>query len=87
MKLPINCPSCENSLNVSRLRCDHCDTEVSGDYRLPLYLKLTKEEQDFIIDFFLTSGSIKEMARQKGNSYPTMRNYMDDLIDRIKKTK
>lgn len=85
MKLPIFCPSCENSLNVSRLKCDSCGTEVNGDYNMPLYLKLAKEEQDFIMDFFLASGSIKEMARQKGNSYPTMRNYMDDLIGKIKK--
>ena len=85
MKLPIICPSCENSLKVSRLACDHCGTEVNGNYEMPLYLKLSKEEQDFIMDFFLASGSIKEMARQKGNSYPTMRNYMDDLIERIQK--
>ena len=44
-----------------------------------------EEEQQFIMDFFLNSGSIKEMARLRGNSYPTMRNYMDDLIGKVKK--
>lgn len=84
-KLPTICPSCESALSVSQMKCTHCNTEVSGVYELPLYLKLTREEQDFILNFFLSSGSIKEMAKQAELSYPTMRNKMDDLIEKIKK--
>ncbi|MFT5254222.1 MAG: hypothetical protein ACI87N_003289 [Flavobacteriales bacterium] len=87
MKLPIVCPSCENSLRVSQMKCKQCSTEVNGNYDLPLYLKLNREEQDFILEFFISSGSIKEMAKQAGNSYPTMRNKMDDLIEKIKNLK
>ncbi len=84
MKLPILCPSCENTLNVSQLKCSNCNTEVTGNYNLPLLLHLSQEEQDFILNFFLSSGSIKEMAKQASLSYPTMRNKMDDLIEKIK---
>jgi len=87
MKLPIVCPSCENSLRVSQMKCEQCSTEVNGNYDLPLYLKLNREEQDFILEFFISSGSIKEMAKQAGNSYPTIRNKMDDLIEKIKNLK
>jgi hypothetical protein len=87
MKLPIICPSCENSLNVSQMKCNNCNTEVNGNYELPLYLKLNRNEQDFILAFFLSSGSIKEMAKQAELSYPTMRNHMDDLIEKIKNLK
>lgn len=83
MKLPVICPSCENSLRVSQMKCEHCLTDVNGNYDLPLYLKLNRDEQDFILAFFMSSGSIKEMAKQAGNSYPTMRNKMDDLIEKI----
>ncbi|KPE53070.1 DUF2089 family protein [Chryseobacterium indologenes] len=83
MKLPIICPSCEHTLNVSRMKCPHCQTEVSGEYELPVLLKLNREEQEFILNFFLSSGSIKEMAKQAGLSYPTMRNKMDDLITKV----
>ncbi|MBP0612883.1 DUF2089 family protein [Chryseobacterium sp. cx-311] len=83
MKLPIFCPSCEHSLNVSQMKCDYCNTDVNGNYDLPLYLKLSREEQEFILQFFLSSGSIKEMAKQAQLSYPTMRNKMDDLINKI----
>jgi len=51
---------------------------------MPLFLQLPVEEQNFIMDFFLSSGSIKEMAKQASLSYPTMRNRMDDLIEKIK---
>jgi len=69
------------------MKCDYCQTDVIGNYDLPLYLKLSREEQEFILAFFLSSGSIKEMAKQAGNSYPTMRNKMDDLISKIKDLK
>lgn len=87
MKLPISCPSCDSSLNVSQMKCGQCETTVNGNYDLPLYLKLSHEEQDFILNFFLSSGSIKEMSKQAELSYPTMRNKMDDLIEKINQLK
>ncbi len=87
MKLPIFCPSCESTLRVSQMTCGTCSTVVNGDYDLPLYLKLNRDEQDLILEFFLNSGSIKEMAKQAELSYPTMRNKMDDLIEKIKNLK
>lgn len=87
MKLPIVCPSCESALQVSQMKCSRCETTVNGNYELPLYLQLGREEQEFILNFFLSSGSIKEMAKQAGLSYPTMRNKMDDLIGKIETLK
>ena len=85
MKLPIICPSCDHTLNVSQMTCPSCATQVNGDYELPTLLKLNREEQEFVLNFFLSSGSITEMAKQAELSYPTMRNNMDDLIERVKK--
>lgn len=86
-KLPIHCPSCSDSLSVSQLKCENCQTTVSGNYSLPFYLRLSEEEQHFILQFFMTSGSLKEMATQMGNSYPTVRNKLDDIIEKVKKLK
>lgn len=83
-KLPIQCPSCESPLLVTQLSCTHCSTSVSGNFNLPLLLQISEEEQNFILQFFLTSGSLKEMAVQMGNSYPTVRNKLDDIILKIK---
>lgn len=84
-KLPITCPSCENVLIVSELTCESCQTKVSGAYLLPKLLQLSMEEQQFVLDFFLASGSLKEMAAKVGVSYPTLRNRLDDLIVKIQK--
>ena len=87
VKLPTICPSCENQLVVSKLVCMHCETEVSGKYHLPVLMQLSVEEQDFVLQFLMNSGSLKEMANQMGKSYPTVRNKLDDLIDKIKTLK
>jgi hypothetical protein len=81
--LPIQCPSCQNALLVTQLSCTNCTTSVSGNYVLPVFLQISKEEQSFILQFLLTSGSLKEMAAQMGNSYPTVRNKLDDIIHKI----
>ncbi|MBC9796237.1 DUF2089 family protein [Sinomicrobium weinanense] len=86
-KLPVHCPSCETMLSVSQLSCPECSTVVSGNYDLPLFLQLTRDEQDFIMQFILNSGSLKEMAAQMGNSYPTVRNKLDDIIGKINQLK
>lgn len=83
-KLPVQCPSCSNSLAVSQLSCTTCQTTVSGNYSLPILLQLSPEEQQFVFEFVLTSGSLKEMASKIGISYPTVRNRLDDLIEKIK---
>ena len=86
-KLPIKCPSCDNPLCVSQLTCSECTTTVSGNYTLPLLLRISEEEQNFILQFFINSGSLKEMASQMGNSYPTVRNKLDDIIQKINQLK
>ena len=83
-KIPVTCPSCSGALNVSELSCPSCSTRISGNYALPALLRLTPEEQNFVLQFFLSSGSLKEMVSQMGVSYPTMRNRLDDLIEKVK---
>ncbi len=82
-KLPIQCPSCSSELKVEGLYCDSCDTKISGLYNLPLLLKLEHSEQEFIIQFIRSSGSLKIMAQQLKLSYPTVRNILDELIQKI----
>lgn len=83
MKLPVQCPSCEQKLNVSKLVCESCQTEVIGKYGMPLFMQLSVEEQEFVLEFLMSSGSLKEMANKMGKSYPTVRNKLDDLIIKI----
>ncbi len=82
-KLPVRCPSCGSGLSVQSLACRECDTVVNGRYDLPVLLMLEKEELEFVLRFVLNSGSLKEMSKEMGLSYPTIRNYLDDLISKL----
>lgn len=83
-QLPINCPSCQNPLVVSQLSCPNCATVISGSYSLPILLLLSKEDQDFVFEFILSSGSLKKMAAKMSKSYPTVRNKLDDILEKIR---
>jgi hypothetical protein len=82
--LPAICPSCSSQLNVKSLVCERCQTEIQGQYELPLLSRLSIDDQGFILEFIKASGSLKEMARLLGLSYPTVRNRLDEVIERVK---
>ena len=82
--LPTSCPSCQNQLKVKCLKCESCQTEVSGLYDLPTLALLSSEDQQFIIRFVINSGSLKEMASELKLSYPTVRNMLNEIINKIK---
>ena len=81
--LPRICPSCQSQLKVKSLTCENCLTEVNGLYELPVLLRLNPEEQDFILQFVKFSGSLKDMAKHLNLSYPTVRNRLDDVIEKL----
>jgi len=82
--LPTYCPSCHAQLKVKSLKCEECQTEVTGSYDLPLLALLPEEDQQFIIRFMINSGSLKNMSSELKLSYPTVRNMLDEIIKKIK---
>jgi hypothetical protein len=66
------------------MQCDRCSTEVHGQFKLPVLAELSAEEQAFILNFVKNSGSLKEMAKQLKLSYPSVRNLLDEIIEKIK---
>ena len=82
--LPTSCPSCHSQLKVKCLKCDNCETEVSGLYDLPVLALLSSEDQQFILRFVINSGSLKEMSSELKLSYPTVRNMLNEIITKIK---
>ena len=84
MKLPSQCPSCQEQLKVKSLKCENCETEVNGLYDLPVLARLASEDQEFILKFMKNSGSLKDMAKDLNLSYPSVRNLLDEVIEKIK---
>jgi len=83
--LPVQCPSCGRKLTVRRLSCQGCGTQVEGTYELPALARLSKDDQEFILQFVSASGSLKEMATLMNVSYPTIRNRLDGIIENLKR--
>ncbi len=48
-------------------------------------LKLSSEDLSMVASFVLASGSIKALAKEYAVSYPTMRQRLDALIERLKR--
>jgi hypothetical protein len=65
------------------MQCDQCSTEVHGQFKMPLLAELPAEEQIFVLNFVKSSGSLKEMSRQMGLSYPSVRNLLDEIIVKL----
>ena len=82
--LPTRCPACADMLKVRRMVCRSCQTELEGLFALPALARLSPDEQRFVLDFVKSSGSLKQMARLMKLSYPTVRNRLDEIIERIK---
>ena len=57
----------------------------SSENNIPDWIRtLTPEDLQFVRRFILASGSLKEMAREYGISYPTVRIRLDRLIARVR---
>jgi hypothetical protein len=81
--LPTGCPSCHGPLLVSRLMCGTCQTQLEGVFELPRLLRLPPDDLDFVVRFVRTSGSLKAMAKHYGQSYPTIRNRLNAIIEQL----
>ena len=66
------------------MHCNGCDTHIEGDYNLPVMMQLSAPDQQFVLDFVKSSGSLKEMAAEYGVTYPTVRLRLDRLIQKIR---
>jgi len=61
-------------IEVERVRLKHNRIVIEGSFELPPLARLTLEDQIFITAFIRCFGSIKEMEKLFGISYPTVKN-------------
>jgi len=59
---------------VERVRFTEKDISLEGRFELPQLARLSMDDQVFIIAFVRSHGSIKEMERIFGVSYPTIKS-------------
>jgi len=61
-------------ITVERVRLTEKDISLEGRFELPQLARLSMDDQVFIIAFVRSHGSIKEMERIFGVSYPTIKS-------------
>lgn len=74
------CPVCSSKLKVTELGCRKCGTSIRGDFELCKFCYLTKEQKYFAEVFIKNRGNIKEIEKELGISYPTVRRNLDNVI-------
>jgi hypothetical protein len=76
----LKCPSCDGNLTIARLDCPDCKISIEGEFTPPALLKLTGAQIDFVEVFIKNRGVIREIERELGVSYPTVRARLDEVI-------
>lgn len=77
------CPVCDDELKVSKLSCPNCHTHIEGDFTMCKFCRLTNEQKYFVEIFIKSRGNIKEIEKELGISYPTVRNRLEDIISSL----
>ncbi|MBI3971379.1 MAG: DUF2089 domain-containing protein [Chloroflexi bacterium] len=75
-----HCPMCEAELVVTHLRCQQCGTGLEGVFHLSRFDRLAREQLRFVEVFIKNRGVIRDVERELGISYPTVRSRLDEVI-------
>jgi hypothetical protein len=78
--LPGNCPFCGGAIDVTAFACRDCDAAVEGRFVPNKLAALDAAQAEFVLAFVKNRGNIKELERELGVSYPTVRARLDDVI-------
>lgn len=68
---------------VERIRLAESDVAIEGRFELPQLAQLDVEDQVFVTAFVRSHGSIKEMERIFGVSYPTIKARLNRIAERL----
>jgi hypothetical protein len=68
---------------VERVRIPEKNIAIEGSFELPQLARLPVEDQVFIVAFVRSHGSIKEMERVFGISYPTVKSRLTRIADSL----
>lgn len=72
-----------SSIIVERVRMAETGIAVEGEFELPKLAQLPVEDQVFVAAFVHCHGSIKQMEKSFGVSYPTIKNRLARLASQL----
>lgn len=73
----------DRPFRVTSVRLDN-DVVIEGSFELPPLARLRYEDQVFVSEFVRNHGSIKDMERSFGISYPTVKNRLNRIAEQLR---
>jgi hypothetical protein len=74
------CPVCQGELHVTRLHCQTCGTTIEGQFQVGRFGRLSREQLGLLESFLRARGNLRELERELGLSYPTIRGRIEALL-------
>jgi hypothetical protein len=74
------CPVCEHELSVTRLHCGECGTTLEGQFAVGRFGRLNRDQLALLESFLRSRGNLRDMERELGISYPTVRGRVEALV-------
>lgn len=74
------CPVCDSGMSVSELSCESCGTSVRGRFQVPELCRLPDDLYGFLLVFVKNRGVIRDVEKELGISYPTVRSRLDAVL-------
>ena len=68
---------------VERVRLVDSDVVIEGEFELPPLARLPAEDQVFVMAFVKNDGSIKDMEKAFGISYPTVKSRLSRIASQF----
>ncbi len=82
-KAPGRCSVCGEPLHVTELSCDTCKSTLRGNFSPCRFCALDAQNLQFLEIYIKNRGSIKDIEKEMGISYPTVRNNLDNLLNAL----
>ena len=74
------CPVCSSELAITRLHCGSCGTTLEGEFSVGRFGRLNRDQLALLESFLRSRGNLREMERELGISYPTVRARVEALV-------
>jgi hypothetical protein len=68
---------------IERVRLTESGIAIEGDFELPPLARLSADDQVFVMAFVRAEGTIKEMEKNFGVSYPTIKSRLNRIAGQL----
>lgn len=79
-QVPGKCCICGGEITITHFTCKQCGTKTEGEFTPCKFCKLDKDQLELVEAFLRCRGNIRDVEKELGLSYPTIRNRLDEVL-------